>query len=85
VPLTQEAVLEYAHSIPGLARNDHLFAALYRNSFLRALERCDLLLSEVSSVPSGGARQVRMLRRLRTMVRLLSEQQELGTEIPPSR
>lgn len=71
MPLTQESVLEYALSIPGLARKDNLFAALYRNSYTRALERCDLLLSENSSVPSAGARQVRMLRRLRTMIKLV--------------
>jgi hypothetical protein len=81
VPLNQETVLEYAHRIPGLARNDNLFAALYRNSHMRALERCDLLLSEVSSVPITGVRQVRMLRRLRTMIKLLSEQEAAAAEV----
>lgn len=72
-----ESVLEYAHSIPGLAKYDCLFSALHGGSHQRALERCDRLLSEHSNVPTG-VRQQRMLRRLRTMIKLLSSTAPVG-------
>jgi hypothetical protein len=74
--LGRESVVQYARSIPGISRKDSLFAALNCTSLARAIERCDLLLSDMSSVPSGGARQVRMLRRLRTMIKLLGQQEQ---------
>ncbi|MGI8906510.1 MAG: hypothetical protein ACR2IE_08475 [Candidatus Sumerlaeaceae bacterium] len=78
--LTRTSVLEYAHAIPGIAARDCLFAALHRAQDLRACERCEILLSDFSSIPYAGGRQKKMLRRLLTMIRIL--QQEEPQELP---
>lgn len=74
--LHRDSVVEYAYSIPGLTNTDTLFAALHSSSDARAVERCESLISEFSNPASPRPRQSRMLRRLKTMIKLLAQQQE---------
>ena len=71
--LHRDSVLEYAHSIPGLAGNDILFAALHSSLDARAVERCETLLSESGRSAAAHTRQCQMLRRLKTMIKLLGK------------